>query len=74
MGYRMTAKENETRSPVTLYTLTSVCMFSTLFFIHFLRCLQGEFVCQSKASFPCDHFLYSHDLNVQFRSDIVGRN
>ena len=30
MGHRMTAKENETSSPVTLYILTSVCIFSTL--------------------------------------------
>ena len=40
----------------TLYTQRSVCTFSTLFFIHFLRCWQGEFVCQSKGSFPGDHF------------------
>ena len=29
---------------LTLYTLTSVCIFSKLFSIHFLRCWQGEFV------------------------------
>ena len=29
---------------LTLYTLTSVCIFSILFSIHFLRCWQGEFV------------------------------
>ena len=56
------------------YTLTSVCMFSTLFSIHFLRHWQGGFVCQSKGSFPGDHFLYSHVLSVWFRCDIVGRN
>ena len=59
---------------LTFFTQTSVCIFSTLFFIHFLRCWQGEFVCQSKGSFPGDYFLYFHDLNVQFRSYIVGRN
>ena len=59
---------------LTLYALTSVCIFSILFIIHFLRCWQGEFVCQSKGYFPGDHFLYSHDLNVWFKSDIVGRN
>ena len=59
---------------LTLDTLISVCIFSTLFFIHFLRYWQGEFVCQSKNSFPGDHFLYSHDFNVWFRADIVGRN
>ena len=57
----------------TLYTLTSVCIFSILFFIHFLRCWQGEFVYQSKASFVCDHFLYSCEFNVRLRGDI-GRN
>ena len=30
--------------PLTLYTLTSVCIFSILFSIHFLMCWQGEFV------------------------------
>ena len=59
---------------LTLYTPTLVCIFSTLFFIHFPRCWQGEFVIQSKGSLPGDHFLYSHYLNVWFRSDIVGRN
>ena len=29
---------------LTLYTLTSVCIFSILFSIHFLMCCQGEFV------------------------------
>ena len=57
----------------TLYTLTSVCIFSILFFIHFLRCWQGEFVYQSKASFVSDHFIYSCDFDVGLRGDI-GRN
>ena len=30
--------------PLTLYTLTSVCIFSILFSIHLLMCWQGEFV------------------------------
>ena len=46
---------------LTLYTLTSVCIFSILFFIHFLRCWQGEFVYQSNTSLVGDRFLYSHD-------------
>ena len=29
---------------LTLYTLTSVCIFSMLFSIHFLMCWEGEFV------------------------------
>ena len=48
---------------LSLYTLTLVCIFSIMLFKHFLRCWQGEFVSQSKASFPGDHFLYSNDLN-----------
>ena len=55
---------------LTLHTLASVWIFSTLFFVHFLRCWQGEYVCQSKASFPGDHFFYSHNLNVQFREKL----
>ena len=41
----------------TFYTLTSVCIFSIVFFIHFLRCWQGEFVEQSRATLVGDHFL-----------------
>ena len=59
---------------LTLYTLTSLCIFSTLFSIHFLRCWQGEFVSQSRASLVCDHFFYSHDLNVWFQGETVRRN
>ena len=51
----------------------TVCMFSIRLSIHFLRCWQREFVYQSKTSFVCDHYVYSHDLNVWFRGD-VGRN
>ena len=46
-------------SSLTLDTLTSVCIFSILFSIHFLRCWQGEFVEQSRASLVDDHSLYS---------------
>ena len=49
---------------LTLYNLTSVCIFSILFSKHFLQCWQGEFVLQSKASLVGDQFLYSPDLNV----------
>ena len=59
---------------LTIYTLTSVCTFSILFSMHFLRCWQGEFVYRSKASFVGGHFRYSHDLNVWFRGNTVGRN
>ena len=60
--------------PLTLYTLTSVYIFSILFSIHFLWCWQGEFVKQSRASLVGDHFFYSHDLNVCFDCDTDGRN
>ena len=59
---------------LTRYTLTSVCIFSILFSIYFLSCWQGEFVWQSRASLVGDHFVYSCDLHVWFRGDIVGRN
>ena len=58
---------------LTLYTLTSVCIFSILFSVNFLRCWQGEFVEQSRASLVGGHFLHSHDLTVLLRGDIVGR-
>ena len=35
---------------LTLYTLTSICIFSIQFSIHFLRFLPEEFVSQSRAS------------------------
>ena len=40
---------------LTLYILTSVCIFSTLLLIPFLMYWKGEFVCQSKVSFSVDH-------------------
>ena len=45
------------------YDLTSVCIFSILFSIHFLRCQQGEFVSHSRALVAA-HFLNTRDLNV----------
>ena len=49
---------NSLEPTLTFYTITSVCIFSILFSMHFFRCLQGEFVWQSKASIIGDHFLY----------------
>ena len=40
----------------TLYTLTSVCIFSILLSRHFLQCWQEEFVYQSRTSLVGDHF------------------
>ena len=51
-------------TPLTLDTLTSVCIFSILFPIHFPRSWQGEFILQSISSLTGDHFLYSRDFNV----------
>ena len=37
----------------------SVCIFSILLFIHFLRCLHREVVYQSRPSLLWDHLLHS---------------
>lgn len=42
--------------PLALYTLTSACRFSILFFVHLLRCYQGEFVWPSRVSLVGDQF------------------
>ena len=42
---------------LTLYTLTSVCIFSILFSIHLLWGWQGEFVWQTQAALVGYHFL-----------------
>ena len=62
---------NMVYTQLNLYILTSVCIFSILFSIHFQRCWQGEFFYQSKASLVGDHLLYSCDLTFWFRGDIV---
>ena len=59
---------------ITLYTLSLVCIFSSLFSIHFFRCCQGEFVLQSRASLVGDHFLYSRGLNVWFSGCALRTN
>ena len=59
---------------LTLYTMTSVCIFSLLVSIHFLMCLQREFVEQSRGSSVNYHSLYSHDFDVWFMGDIERRN
>ena len=51
-------------NPLTLYTLSSVCIFSLLFSKHFLPSWQREFGKQSRAFLVGDHFLYFCDLNV----------
>ena len=64
VGYKGSKGDIRSSFPIILYTLTSVCIFSILFSIHFLGCCQEEFVERSRASLVADHFLYSHDLNV----------
>ena len=59
---------------LTLCTLTSVCIFSILFSIHLLRMLTRRICLRIKSFFFGDHFLYSCNLNVWFRGDIVRRN
>lgn len=56
---------------LTLYTLTSVCIFSILISIQFLRHWQEEFVQASGASLVGDRFLYSWDPNLWLPENIV---
>ena len=53
----------------TLYTLTSVCIFSILFSRNFLRCCWGESVLWSRASLVIDCFLYSHGWYFEEKLD-----
>ena len=66
--------ELDWKSCLTLYTLKSVHIFSILLSEHFLRCWQGEFVWQSRASLAGDHSFYSCNLYMCFNSDIMRRN
>ena len=59
---------------LTLYTLTSLCIFSTLFSIHFLGSNKENLWNHQRALWVADHFLYSCDLNLLFRGDSVRRN
>ena len=75
-----------TRKPQTQYytkTFTVSLLFISnhqyayspyCFSIHFLRFWQGELVWHLWASWVGDHFLYSRDLHVWLRGDIVRRN
>ena len=58
---------------LTIYNLVLICILSILFSIHFLRCWQGEFVKQWRASFVGNNFLHSQNLNVWIRADVVRR-
>ena len=63
----------KTRSKVswTLYILASTRIFSILFSRNFLRCCQGEFVKQLRASLVVNNFHYSCDLNMWLKGDTV---
>ena len=56
---------------LTLYTLTSEFIFYKLFSVYFQMYSQGEFVWISNYLYSGDCFLYSFDLNISFRGDIV---
>ena len=55
-------------SSLTLYTLTSVCIFVSL---EYVQCWLGKFVSQSRVSLVGDHFLYYCGLHVSFRGVIL---
>ena len=59
---------------LTLSSLASVWIISILLSRHFPGFWQGEFVQQSRASLVGDHILYSRDLSVWFKGDVVRRN
>ena len=63
---------NLVTSWITLYILTSVLIFSILFFIQLLWYCQGEFV-GIQALLVYHYFPYSHDLNDWFSSHAVRR-
>ena len=56
-----------------LHTKIIVYILNTVLYT-FPYVLNGEFVEQSRVSSVVGHFLYSIDLNVSFRGDIVRRN
>ena len=54
------------KSLLSLYTLTSTCIFSILFYIHFLECWQEEFIKQSGVSLVGDHYSCYHNVNQEW--------
>ena len=58
----------------TLYSLTSVCIFSILFLRLFLRILTRRICSKTRASLVGNHLFYSHNLHVWFRGVIARRN
>ena len=57
-----------------LYTLTSVFTFSILFIHTFPKVLTRRIFPTIRASVVGDHFIYSHDLYLYFRDDIIRRS
>ena len=58
-----------TSASLTLYSVRSICIFSILFFIHFQKHWQGEFVWQSKYSLVDAYFLNSHEFFAWFSKE-----
>ena len=68
-------KKDSDHSILMLYTLTSVCIFFTVFPIHFSRCWRGEIPPKkTRASLVCDHFILETLINVWFRGGVMRRN
>ena len=66
-------RKNPLKYRLTLYSLTSECIFSILFSIHLLRCLQGTFVYQSRVFLSWWSFSLFSWPYWWFRRDSVGR-
>ena len=62
-------KSSRPRPLLIPYTLTSVCIFSIVFSIHFPAADKENL----RASLVGNHFIYTRDLNVLFRSDILRK-
>ena len=60
--FTVTTNQKSLWSLLTLLTITSICVFFILFFIHSLRWWHGEFVYQSRASLVGDNLLYPRIL------------
>ena len=59
---------------VTLYTLKSVHASSLWFLYVSSGTYEDTFFLLKRSFWVCSHFVHSHELNVWFRGDIVGRN
>ena len=60
--FTVTTNHKSLWSLLTLFIITSICVFFILFFIHSLRWWHGEFFYQSRASLVGDNLLYPRIL------------